>query len=846
MEKNDKNNSIIADIDKDDEQLLIRVLQNKKIRDKEEVKVILKDLRKKCNIEESHSEMENNLYYIFLKCEELYLTKDLEKLKDIFEKTIILMDYRCNKYKYDISNKILFNILIDRAKSFGLNFNSPKKDINYESLKINEIIKRKDGFIEISSYTNIEELFGLMNNDFCLVDLDEVAGKFFMKKTINNNFLIRKTGIKNYPVKNLNKIFSRLKYMNEGITIPFKCFIDKSCYYEIVSFKKDGNLVENIEKINYPSLFIFSQLFQGLENLHLAGCVHRDLHAGNILLDKNICAISDFDNSYAINMDCNIKDLNQDIGVVYNVGLPDKTFSQKSDVYCFGFLLIGILLKKYPFYKDYEVLINDLINTIPLKNFLTKEIIENSNNKKNVVPLKEKIVSLINHTTDPNLEKRFTIFEAKKEFMELSHFIFNNFYIFDKSHNYLLRETPEVLLETFTEDQKQKELYKLGFFTRENIGIVREEYNKKLEELLSREIVKNSNTYQILFDVNNNQNNNLEHAIKKLSDPDSISEKAHKCLLFLDSYSKSPNKLLDNEFYKTLDGLLLDDDNITEYLMILDLLSITRELKIASIIYNLERKLDSTISRKEKEKLIEKIKKHREVFCDIRIISRIGMMSKLINNNPKLSSNETEIIGMLLCKETEVTKEERLWFENKEIALRIFLEENYSERNMVYNFLETFINLEENKILKALPPLANIYNIFTDSDLKEAFCTALENNDTKILDFILNSKELDLKEIFDYSLVFYKGRDYVLTKIVDSDNTKLLDLFIKESIGLYSGVPYNILDLATKKNGANAIKEGKIKIFNYFVDKYGVDFVLHTIINNDNVALLDYLFKEKN
>src|SRR6185437_4005042 len=128
-------------------------------------------------------------------------------------------------------------------------------------------------------------------------------------------------------------------------------------YILVMEYMPEGNLKEYLKK-NYRNLKFerklnyLKQISQGLKDIHRKHLVHRDLHSGNIVVDKeysrHICRIIDLGLCQPVDE----KNNNKVFGVMPYVApevLRGERYTPVSDVYSWGIIAYEILTCLPPF-----------------------------------------------------------------------------------------------------------------------------------------------------------------------------------------------------------------------------------------------------------------------------------------------------------------------------------------------------------------------------------------------------------------------------------------------------------------------------------------------------------------
>ncbi|RIB07667.1 kinase-like domain-containing protein [Gigaspora rosea] len=165
-------------------------------------------------------------------------------------------------------------------------------------------------------------------------------------------------------------------FVDFGYTI--RCFGVTKCptsnYMMIMEYKKDGGLHEYLDK-NFrlltweQKLDILYTAIKGLSKIHKAKLIHKDFHAGNIIIDNNISYIADFGLCKRVNSEDKSKNGGSEgiYGVLPYVDpevLRTKTYTQAADIYSFGVVMNQVAVGYRPFHetKHDTGLVHQIVN----------------------------------------------------------------------------------------------------------------------------------------------------------------------------------------------------------------------------------------------------------------------------------------------------------------------------------------------------------------------------------------------------------------------------------------------------------------------------------------------------
>src|SRR6266511_559389 len=121
----------------------------------------------------------------------------------------------------------------------------------------------------------------------------------------------------------------------------------------VLSYKQEGNLRDYLRK-NHSKLtlknriMILRYLCQSLYFIHEENLVHCDLHSGNILIEGNVCLITDLGFCGQVDEESS----NKIYGIVSYIApevLQGKRNTKESDVYSVGMLMWELFAGRPPF-----------------------------------------------------------------------------------------------------------------------------------------------------------------------------------------------------------------------------------------------------------------------------------------------------------------------------------------------------------------------------------------------------------------------------------------------------------------------------------------------------------------
>ncbi|RIB18527.1 kinase-like domain-containing protein, partial [Gigaspora rosea] len=132
-------------------------------------------------------------------------------------------------------------------------------------------------------------------------------------------------------------------------------------YIAVIEYASHGSLInylsKNIKTLTWDKrLTILSDIIQGLKNIHEGNSVHKDLHAGNILIhnteNKDYTAISDLGLCHFVSRGLRLQNPNVVYGVIPYIApevLQGRPYTKAADIYSTGVLMWVISSGKQPF-----------------------------------------------------------------------------------------------------------------------------------------------------------------------------------------------------------------------------------------------------------------------------------------------------------------------------------------------------------------------------------------------------------------------------------------------------------------------------------------------------------------
>ena len=388
-------------------------------------------------------------------------------------------------------------------------------------------------------------------------------GKVKLSKLISTN--------EKYAIKILNKdklkaqtktskineieILSKLKHPN--IIHVEKILEDKDNYYIIMEYCSEGELFDyivNQEKLSeIEASIFFYQLIKGVEYIHKQGLAHRDLKPENLLLTKDhiikiidfgLC--HDFDGSKMLKTKCGSPSY---AAPEILKGFPYDGF--KSDIWCCGIILYGMLCGYLPFDGDNN-------------QEIFREIVKC--NPEYPPFLEDDSVDLISRILNSEPDDRITISQIKK----------HAFYLKGKYYYYLKYDENEEIKDELginnrsnslkitksikgnKSEEKKKIVYSTVKKQKDNAimfnnikTMTKKNINKKFENNIYKNIFTtigykeeiNNRKKNKIFLLNDNEKNELKSDKNQIRNPAETEENAKKESLFLTTFK---NKFKEN------------------------------------------------------------------------------------------------------------------------------------------------------------------------------------------------------------------------------------------------------------------------------------------------------------
>ncbi|GES81738.1 kinase-like domain-containing protein [Rhizophagus clarus] len=248
------------------------------------------------------------------------------------------------KLRLDCYSNLKLNEFIDEIKNNNTHF-CPLSIFN----SINQDAKTLIEWVPYSQFTNIKEIakggFGII---YTATWLEGSINKILnIRKRRENETVILKRFENS---RNISKYF-----LNENLW-----FYKGSYYILVIQYAPGGDLHNYLQKNfteitwNKQKLAILWQISEGLETIHKAEFIHRDLHSGNILSSllngkRYQWQIGDLGLSQPINSTSSNNEIYGVIPYIAPEIFKGSVFSKNSDVYCIGMIMWELTTGRKPF-----------------------------------------------------------------------------------------------------------------------------------------------------------------------------------------------------------------------------------------------------------------------------------------------------------------------------------------------------------------------------------------------------------------------------------------------------------------------------------------------------------------
>jgi len=176
-------------------------------------------------------------------------------------------------------------------------------------------------------------------------------------------------------------------------------------YIMVMEYAEHGNLKNYLNKnlnLNwYTKIDILYNIVKGLEEIHKNELIHRDLHAGNIVILSKLPCVTDM----GLCKPANYKEIEDKIYGVLSYVAPEilqkQPYTQTSDIYSFGIIMYEVISGLHPYY---DMVYND---------HLALYICNGGRPRFNII-VPQLILHLIKRCLDANPLNRPTVKEIKE------------------------------------------------------------------------------------------------------------------------------------------------------------------------------------------------------------------------------------------------------------------------------------------------------------------------------------------------------------------------------------------------------------------------------------------------
>ncbi|RHZ79096.1 hypothetical protein Glove_151g143 [Diversispora epigaea] len=155
----------------------------------------------------------------------------------------------------------------------------------------------------------------------------------------------------------LQEIKNQLKFRGKKSIAIYGITKNPTEYMMVMKYAKYGSLRKvlnnKFEKLSWWSKsYILSDIAMGLKNIHEMGLMHKDLHPGNIVnLASNISYITDFGLCKPVTKKNDTEKIYGVIPYMAPETLSRGEYTQASDIYSFGMIMLEVLTSYPPYYN---------------------------------------------------------------------------------------------------------------------------------------------------------------------------------------------------------------------------------------------------------------------------------------------------------------------------------------------------------------------------------------------------------------------------------------------------------------------------------------------------------------
>ncbi|GBC08892.1 hypothetical protein RclHR1_08470003 [Rhizophagus clarus] len=205
--------------------------------------------------------------------------------------------------------------------------------VPYEQFKNKVFIAEEDLAYNFTRSHNYTVVLKKLNNseNFTSKELNELKVFYQIKKNYNSSYISEYLGITQDP--STKDIMIIMPYYNSG---DLKHYLSNDFYNTSWNMK----------------LYILYRIISGLENIHKANFIHRDLHSGNIFFNKESTYIGDLGISKSA---IEATESTENYGIIPYMApelFKGQKYTKASDIYSFGMIMWEFMTGRSPFWDE--------------------------------------------------------------------------------------------------------------------------------------------------------------------------------------------------------------------------------------------------------------------------------------------------------------------------------------------------------------------------------------------------------------------------------------------------------------------------------------------------------------